>query len=278
MSYTCTFWYPSNVELSAASASVTMKSYEYGNTKTVARNQTTVRTRAGKTLVYDRGINFNQVMRLQFRSIKDLERAQLLSFLSAVQWGGNRVKLRDYRGEEYIIRITTPQLEAADTGLSVYAKEDSILWDFDLEVVDLTGTSDSYGEDATVPSALFIHLNDHDHPHNPEVEISLAIADGEKIVESLLCRDWKAALWLVVAEKNDQRYFATVGATHDGYGTTDATLVTSPTLEPISDTGGVAAKINYTVDISGAGATQVMSLKAETTENGFTIRARRFKL
>ena len=280
MSYTCKFWWPATGTYEAASARVTLKAFERDNTQMRGRNQTVVRTRAGKTLVYDRGNNLNHTMKLQFKSIPDEERNDLIAFLSAVQWGASRVKMEDYLGNVFTVRITLPEIEYTDTGLMTYksAYGLKVLWDFNLEVLDLTGTIDEYGEDQDVTSPLYLHIADTNDPHNPPTTISLAVADGAKVVEGIPCRDFKSVIWMIVAEKNAQRYFATVGASHDGYGTTDATLVTTLTLTPINDTGGGAAKIAYTVDISGSGITQGMRLKAATTEDGFTIRVLRYKL
>jgi len=275
----CKLWFPSTATYTAATAKVTMKSFEHGNTVMKSRNQTIARNRAGASVVFDRGTNYNDVMVWQFRQMTDTERSNLIAFLSAVEWGSNRIKVRDYKGSEYVVRINKPEVTSADTGYTQYTDAGVILWDFDLEVIDLTGLDDETGEDAPVSSALALHLMDVDHPHNPETELAnLDIADGSTIVESIVVRDWKAATWLIVAEKDANRLYTMVHVASDGYATTDATALTTPTISTLADTGGVAAIITYTTTLTGAAAAQVMNIKAATTVDGYKIRCRRFKL
>jgi len=268
------------VAFEAATYSLEMKAPEIGNTENRARNQTQHRTRAGNTMVYDRGINLNETKKLKFNAITDLERSELLVFLEAVQWGATRLRMSDYKGTEYIVRINSTRIEYTDTGFMNRndPTADVVLWDFDLDILDLTNTDDNVGGAPPMSSALGLHLTDFNDPHNPQVSISLDIADGAKVVESFNARDWKAVSWLIVAEKNAKRLFSIVSAEHNGYGTTDATLVTTPTVETLGDTSGASAEITFTVVISGAGASQIMTLKAATTVDGYTIRARRTKL
>lgn len=278
--YKCRFWYPYSVAFEDADFSLEMKSFEIGNTEQKARNQSSIRNRAGTTFIYDRGRNYNDVMKLQFNSIQDAERAALIVFLESVQWGSSRLKMRDYKGDEFVVRITEPKIEYIDTGLmdrnNPYA--DIVLWDFNLEVLNLNDNIDETAEDPPVSSALALHLTDYNDPHNPQVSISLDIADGAKTVESFNARSWKAISWLVVCEKNANRLFALVSFENNCYGTTDATTVSTPTVEILGDTGGVAATIVFTATLSGSGTSQVMSLKATTSVDGYTVRVRRTKL
>ena len=78
--YTIKLWYPSNAVEGTETYSVTIKAPELGNTSSVARNQQVQRTRAGRTLIYDRGRNLNQIMRLEFKDIPDSEKAALIVF------------------------------------------------------------------------------------------------------------------------------------------------------------------------------------------------------
>lgn len=278
--YTCRFWYPSTVAYADADYSIELKAFEYGNTENKARNQSITRNRAGTNFVYDRGQNFNETMKLEFRQINDVEKSALVVFLNSVVWGFSRLKMRDHKGVEKTIRFVKTQIEYVDTGFETRNNPltDITLWDFNLEVLDLTDNLDATGEVPPVSNALGLHLVDYNHPHNPAVSITVDIADGAKVVESLRTRDWKAASWLIVAEKADDRLYKMVSVTHDGYVTTDATAVSTPLQTTLGDTGAVAAVITFSVDLNGAASNQVMRLKAATSVDGYTIRARRMKL
>lgn len=278
--YKCRFWYPSTSTYEDADYSIELKSFEYGNTENKARNQTIVRNRAGTNFVYDRGRNYNDLMKLEFRQIIDVERSALVVFLNSVTWGSSRLKMRDYKGVERIVRFVKPSIEYVDTGFLDRRNptSDETLWDFNLEVLDLTDNLDEIGSETPVSNPLALHIADYDHPHNPEVSVEIDDAEGAKVVESLNVRDWKAVCWIVVAEKDAERWFGTVAVENNGYGTTDATTVTTPNITIMADTGGVDAKLTFTVDLSGAGLTQVMRLKCNVTEDNFTVRVRRIKL
>ncbi len=277
--YTIKLWYPSTTTYALATYSLSMKAPEIGNTENKARNQTMQRTRAGRTLVYDRGINYNEVKKLQFKEITDVERAQLLIFLEAVQWGKQRLKMQDYKGDEYIVRVNSSRIEYKDGGFIIrqVKDEDIVLWDFDLDILDLTNTSDESGESPPVSSALGLHLADFNDPHNPQTSITLNIADGAKVIESWYVRDWKAVQWLAVADKTSSRLFKLISSQNNGFGTTDATTVNTAQTT-LDDTASIASVITFTVVLSGTGATQIMTLKAATSTDGYAVRVRRVKL
>lgn len=277
--YRIKLWYPSTVDFADADYSLEMKAPEIGNTEQHARNQTFARSRSGNTYVYDRGVNFNQIKKFEFRQIKDVERAALLIFLEAVGWGASRLKYEHYTGEEYIIRVASTQLETKDTGYAVReAASPIILWDFNLEVLDLTNNDDALGDNPPMSNPLALHLLDYNHPHNPAASVVVNIADGAKVVETLSTRSWKAATWIAVAEKNGARLYSIIHAAHNGYSTTDATTIQGPVIETLADIGGVSGIISFSVDLSGTGTNQVMRLKAASTADGYTVRVRRIKL
>lgn len=282
--YTCRFWSPYTAAYADADYSIELKSFEVGNNQQRSRNQSIVRTRGGNNLVYDRGRNYDDVMNLQFRAMREEDKAGLVVFMDAVRWGATRLKMQDYKGNEYIIRVRKPEITYVDTGFMQRNDpySDITLWDFDLEVLDLTDNSDATGEDALPPDvsdALAIHLADFDHPHNPQVSVGVNIVDGAKVIESLSVDDWKAITWIVVAElPTGARWYGLVSCENNGVGSTDATDVTVPTISHFNDNGGVFEQLTFTIDLNGSGSAQVMRLKCQVTTDNFTIRVRRVKL
>src|SRR5690348_7812223 len=104
-SYQIAFWSPFTSAIADAEYSISFKAPEEGNTERRSRNQSVVRTRAGNVQVYDRGNNYNTTFKLDFRDIPDSERAQLIVFLEAIQWGSTKIKYRDPYGDEYVVRV-----------------------------------------------------------------------------------------------------------------------------------------------------------------------------
>jgi hypothetical protein len=277
--YYCYMWFPSTATYATATYKLKMKAFEHGNTVLKSRNQTIARTRAGLAIVHDRGQNFNDVHSWQFSQIPDDERSSLITFLTAIQWAANKIKVKDYKDDEYIVRVNKPEITSSDTGYSRYDEEGEILWDFSFEVLDLTDHEDQTGATAPVSSALFMHLSDYNDPHNPMVTLPLLdIADGIVVVDSIFTQTHKAVTWLVIAEKDDARLYSLVSVTHDGYSAIDATAITTPVISVHGDTGGVAAIITLDCSLTGTGATQKVNLTAETTVDGYTIKCRKLKV
>ncbi len=280
--YKIRIWYPFTADYADADYSIEIKAPEIGNKENKSRNQTMARTRAGTTIVYDRGRNFNEVKSLEFRAIKDIEKAALQVFLESVQWGTAKLKYRDWNNDEYVIRVNTTELEYIDTGYSGRnnVMQQIVLWDFDLDILDLTNNIDELeGTDATVSSALALHLLDMDHPHNPLVTQSLAIADGTKLMESFEVDDWNAIHWIITVINSNKKATCCVHATNNGIAAGADATTTDVVLEVWNDPPlGLLADVTFTVTLSGAGATQIMKLNAASSTNGNTVHLRRVKL
>ncbi len=278
--YTIKLWYPCNVAYVAATYSIEVKSYEIGNKEELARNQTFTRTRGGTTKVYDRGNNFDTKRSLQFRNITDTDRAKWLIFLAAVQWGSSKLAFQDYNGTQYVIRIENPKVAFTDGGY--ICRETSsgkiISWDFDLDFLDLTNSSDLSVDEVPPLSALGIHLTDYNDPHNPKTTVTVNIADGAKVIESFSTELWKSVDWYVEVEAADHKNKgrAIVSGVHNGTPSIDATTV-NDSQTTIIDPSGILAGVTFTVVISGAGASQIMTLKCAATVDGTIVNVRRMK-
>lgn len=272
------FWAPYDGTYEAATSSIQMKSPEFGNSIRLARNQSTVRTRSGTTLVYDRGNNYNNIMSLQFRDITDAQRAQLVTFLTAINWAATKVTYQDMYGTEYVVRITGDNgIIYKDNGLRNRKTSSEILWDFELELLDLTGNIEELNRtDPAVASALTLHISDLNHPHNPEAISTVNISDGAKTIEQQDTNTWGVITWLAVVEKAGARASYIVTATHNRNGVTDATSADKTVLEDVII--GTPPAVTFTVDLSGSGTSQKLNLKAATNTDATTIKLRRVKL
>lgn len=274
-------WYPFSVAYSAATYSIELKAPEIGNTETKSRNQTMQRTRFGQTLVYDRGLNYNEEKTLQFRSIKDDDKAALQVFLAAVQWGSAKLKFQNYDEAQYTIRINSNKLRYVDTGYDNHNNIASrkILWDFDLDILDLSNNYDELeGTDPALSSALALHIADLNHPHDPATSISLSAADGTKLVESFVADTWDSVSWVFTVVNGASKYHGFIHATNNNTAAGADATTTSVVLEPINDSAGIGSKITFTVTLSGSGSAQIMKLNAASTTNGNTVKVRRIKL
>lgn len=278
--YKIRLWYPSTATYAAATYSIEMKAPEIGNTSRKGRNQAMSQTRAGNVFVYDRGINLDELMKLQFRQIPNVEQAALLVFLEYVNWGLAKLKMTDQNGTERVVRIKSTETTFTDTGWTMHRdpQTSKILWDFDLDILDLTNNTEAL-ETAELPvsSPLLLHLQDYNDPHNPIASTTVNIADGAKVVESVPARDWRAITWIIAIEKNNARAYVLVHASTDGYSTTDATAV-DLTQQNLTDLNAALAKVTLSVDLTGVGSSQLLRLKATTTVDGYTVRVRRIKL
>lgn len=277
------FWYPHTATFETAEITLKMKPPETSNTFDIARNQSIARTRGSKTLVYDRGTNFNTMMKLSFRYVTDGMRAQLIVFLEYVQWASRIIAYKDTYGDIYYVRaIEEKGITLSDQGLVSKAHQTTtpsiIQWNLDLALLNLT---DNYEElddpEPPVSSALALHIRDYNDPHNPEVTSSLNIADGAKVVEQFLTLDWRTVIWTVEATKGARTACFLITASHNRDGVTIATT-TDMIYEALTEIGTVSSLLTVTLGLSGAGVSQYMQLKIATTEDGFTIVARRTKL
>ena len=274
-------WYPFTATYETATYSLELRAPEIGNSETKARNQAMQRTRFGTTLVYDRGRNYNDRRVLQFRMLIDVEKAALTVFLDAVQWGSSKLMYEHYTGEQLVIRTASTEMRYVDTGYEDHnnALCQKVLWDFDIDILDLTNNSDELeGQDPVVSSALSLHLTNFDHPHNPATSITLASADGAKTVESFLVDSWDSIHWMFSVVNGASKYSGFIHVTNNNVAAGADATTTDVVLEPTNDPAGIGANITFTVTLSGAGATQTMTLKAASTTNGNTVKVRRAKL
>jgi hypothetical protein len=275
-------WYPITAAYEDATYSVTMKAPEHDNSKKVARNQSIIRTRAGKTIVYDRGNNLNSILALKFKDIPDVDRASLVIFLEAVQWASSKIAYQDMYGDIYYGRAVEENgITYRDQGFvdKQTKKPSRILWDFDLDILDLTGNIEELDEeDPPVSTALGLHLADFDEPHNPTICTTVNIADGAKLIEQFKTVDWKSVSWLIVASKGARKVTLAVVLVHDRDGVTDATAVADPYLEFFNEIGDIYSKLTFTSAITGAGGSQYMQLKCASSEDGINVCVKRVKL
>ena len=274
-------WYPFTATYETATYSLEIRAPEIGNSETKSRNQAMQRTRFGTTLVYDRGRNYNDRRALQFRMLTDVEKAALTVFLDAVQWGSSKLKYRHYTGEELVIRTASTEMRYVDTGYEDHNNilAQKVLWDFDIDILDLTNNSDELeGQDPVVSSALSLHLADFNDPHNPPTSITLAVADGAKTVESFNVDSWDSIHWMFTVVNGASKYAGFIHTTNNNIAAGSDATSTSVTLESTNDPAGIGANITFTVVLSGAGASQIMTLKAQSTTNGNVVKVRRAKL
>jgi|SRR6267154_391384 len=281
--YQVSFWAPFNVALVDATHSITLKAPEIGNTDKKARNQLQQRTRSGVTTIIDRGRDYNTEKKFQFRNITTLDMSSLNVFLAAIQWGSTIIKYRDYNGVEYSGRMQSTSLQFIDRGYITKTNPttDNLLWDFDLDFLDLTDNTSALLENVEVPvgSPLSLHLADFNSPHNPRVRINLSSGDGAKIIEQFFVDDWNAICWIISCwnTNNAKKAFFFVSVTHDGTPTSDATAVNT-TVEVLNDPDGLYSDLTILTQVTGAGLTQVIQLVMSSTTNGNKIDARRIKL
>ncbi len=264
--YTCRFWYPFNVDYEDATYSLEVKAPEIGNKEIFGRNQIFARTKSGNTIVADFGRVNNNTLKLNFKSIPDVERSAMVVFLNAVSWGLVKLKYRDYLGVERVVRVNTNSIDSSDTGFRNRDDNGSILWDFDLDILDVTDNINEQ-DGVLVPTALALHLADFNSPHNPKVSIS--IAAETKTVEEFSVGAWNMIAWIVLVKKAGKYASFLVHGLNDG--TTNVDFVS----DLLCNIGGAAADVTFAVDISSGS----MRLRATSSVAGpYTIEARRIKL
>lgn len=277
------FWYPHTATFDTAEITLKFKPPELQNSFDLGRNQTAVRTAGSKTLIYDRGTNFNTMMKLNFKYVTDGMRAQLIVFLEYVQWASRIIAYQDTYGDVYYVRCLNEKgITLVDQGLTMKAKQTTvpsiIQWDVSLDLLNLTDNPQEL-EDPEPPlsSALYLHIHDYDDPHNPEVSTLVNIADGSKVVEQFATVSWRTVIWTIEATKGARTASYMVIATHNRDGVTLATA-TDMVLETMTEIGTVTSLLLFDLHLTGSGVNQVMQLRCGTSEDGFTIIARRTKL
>lgn len=275
-SYTCKFLYPHDATEETATYAVQLKAPDIGDTRTRGRNQNFARTKSGAVYVYDFGTALSDMLKLTFTDVLEDERAALLMFLDNVVWGASLIKYIDYKGNERIVRMYKNTVDEVNRGESKHGVNTTTLYDFTLDLVDVTNNPQDTG--GSVPSQLAIHIADYDNPHDPRVRVNVAAADGTKVVDTVAVSTVKHASWLVNISK-DATYSATyfIHATSN-VSVADATLVGTGTIETLATIGAVPVDVTFTVDLDGVGAAQVMRLKCAKTADDTNLIIRRIKL
>jgi len=274
------FWAPFTATYEEADYSIIFKAPEEGNKEKRARNQSIVRTRSGNVFFYDRGNNYNTTFNLEFENIPDVERAQLVVFLEAIQWGTTKIKYEDMYGNQYVVRVLNEDgIEYIDQGLNVKRGKSFIRWNFTLELLNLTDNTAELESVDTVPSnALLLHIQDYNDPHSPAALHTVDAADDNYVLDTLSTLEWRNCLWTVLAVKGTASATFVIAAAHNREDiSTDATA-TEPVIEAMVEQGDVAAHCTFTVTLTGAGDAQVMNLIINTDTDGWRFEVRRIKI
>jgi len=276
--YSCTFIYPHSATLETASASVKIKAPERGDTRTKGRNQNFARTKSGQVIVYDMGVNLSDVLKLSFQEIVQSEYAALIVFFDYISWGANVIKYIDYKGDAYNVRIYKNTLDAVNRGEIKFDVMDSSLYDFTLDLIDVTNTPVDTGG-GPVPSQLAIHLADFNHPHNPKTTTVVALADGTKTIEDISVDSFKHVTWIISLSSGvTHSQSILIHATHNGSITVDATTVDFQGPEVIAEVGTAPTDITFNVVLFGAGTAQVMRLTCAKAAGSVDLALRRVKI
>ena len=276
--YQISLVYPHTESLATASASVTIKAPERGDRRAKGRNQTFARLKNGNVVVYDMGTNMSDMLNLSFEEVPQAEYAAMIVFFEYVTWGANKIKYIDYKGDEYIVRIYKNTVEASNKGEAKFGENESTLYDFTLDLIDVTNNVADTGQTA-VPTQLALHLADTDHPHNPLTNTTVLSTDGTKVIESVLVDEVKHVTWIVnlyLGTTFSKTVF--IHATHDGSASADATSVGTPLVETIVTVGTDPGDITVSAALSGAGTTQTLNLRVAKTAGSVNVSVRRIKI
>lgn len=273
------FWAPYTAAFADADTSVTIKAPEPSNKEKRSRNQSIARTRAGNVLVYDRGNNYNTNFSLDFKEILDVDRAQLLVFLEAIQWATTKICYQDMYGDIYIVRILKDGgIEYEDLGTDMKRGLSRIRWNFSLDLLNLT---DNLAElaiaDGNVSNALSLHISNVNDPHNPEVCTLLNIADGTVQLEGYLTTDWRSVIYTVLVSKGADSATYVIGLTHDRDGIDDAVNVDIE-QHLVTGLGDVDSHITFTGVLTDSDLFQKFNLSASVGTDGWTFCIRRTKM
>jgi hypothetical protein len=277
--YLCKFWYPISASFAGAQASVVMKAPEINNTVEPGRNQVIARTKGGRNVVYDFGIKTDGKIELSFESVPDAERSAFLLFLEAVQYAKNVIAYQDHNGVVSYVRLSISSQVFKDVGYQIKSNTDSILWDFTLNLIDVTYNMADLNQlgAGLMATPLTLHLADFNDPHSPETTRVINIADGTITHDSEYVDSWDSVVWRVIVKKNTIKQEFFVSVTHDGYSTTDATAI-STKIDSSNDINGFPSVVTLTADLNGAGTAQIIRLRAATSVDGYTIVSKKLKI
>lgn len=273
------FWSPYTLPFEEAENSVIIKAPEEGNKEKRARNQSVARTRAGNVLVYDRGNNYNTNFSLDFKEVPDIERAQLLVFLEAIQWATTKICYQDMYGDIYIVRCLQENgITYEDRGTDIKRGPSNIRWGFSLDLLNLT---DNIAElsiaDGNVSNALSLHIANVNDPHNPEVCFDVDTADGTRGLEGYLTTDWRSVIYTVLVSRGPDSATFVIGVTHNRDGDTDADVVDIEQIL-VTGLGSVASNIYFTASLISIGLFQTFNLNIQVINDGWRVCIRRTKM
>ena len=276
--YTIKLWFPASAAEDTGAITIEMKAPEFGDTYSEGRNLTITQPKSGAVVVYDHGTPFTKNIKLQFKDIPDTERSALLVLLEQVGWGSSVLKYKDYLGKVRNVRVLTQRLDSKaqssynrDSAYPIYT------FDFEIDLLDVTGNILEAQDTTIVPSALTLHIADLDSPHAPETTETVNIADGLKLLDTFLVDAYKGCIWIGVAVKGTARHMFQIAADHNGTDGADATT-TASTITVSNDIGSSTGIISYDISLSGAGTSQVVRLRASTAANGWNIIFRRIHI
>lgn len=272
--YAISLIYPADATLDTAQASITIKAPERGDRRAKGRNQSFARTKNANVVVYDMGTSMSDIISLSFTEVYQEEFAALIVFFEYITWGANKIKYVDYKGDEFTVRVYKNTLDATNKGEAKFGENKSTLYDFTLDLIDVTNNVSDSGQTA-VPTQLALHIADYAHPHNPKTVATVASTDGTKIIESVKVDDVKSVTWILQLNSADT-YSRTmlVHATHNGTPTDDATSITSATETLVTD-GTFPGDVTVTATLALSGPSQVMRLNVAKAAGSISVVVRR---
>lgn len=276
--YSISFIYPADATLATSTASVTIKAPERGDRRVKGRNQSFARTKNANVVVYDMGTNMSDMLSLSFEEVFQAEFAAMIVFFEYVTWGANKIKYVDYKGDEYVVRVYKNTVDATNKGEAKRGENASTLYDFSLDLIDVTNNVSDSGQTA-VPTQLALHIADTVHPHNPKVSSVVVPADGTKVIEALLVDNVKAVSWVIqLSDGATYSRLMLVHATHDGTSTTDATTLSASSTETLATVGTFPGDVTISVTLALSGPSQVMRLNVAKAAGSITVSVRRIQL
>lgn len=276
--YQISLVYPHTATLATATASITMKAPERGDRRVKGRNQSFARLKNGNVVVYDMGTTMSDMLNLSFEEVPQVEFAAMIVFFEHVIWGANKIKYIDYKGDAYIVRIYKNTVDAANKGEAKFGESEATLYDFTLDLIDVTNNIADSGQTA-VPSQLSLHIAATSHPHNPLTTATVLTADGTKVIESILVDSSKHITWIVnLSSGTTYSKTLLVSVTHNASGATDATAIGTPTVEVLNVVGVDPANVTVGATLTSAGTTQAVNLTVAVAVGTATVLVRRIKL
>lgn len=279
--------YPHVIEFShphtgTATSSVKLRAPDFGESKTVGRNQLIKRTRAGYVTSYDRGKDLNEELEWSFSNVTETERANLIAFFDSVTWGASKVKLTDWLGNVSIVRLSISSLQQQNARVELIKDQETILWNFQIKFIDLTDNIDELGigDETIMASALGLHIADQDSPHNPLVINTADISDGAVALETVDISTYRGVVWIITASKGTANGIVLVYCSSDrDYDTpADATTIKGFVTEFHEEGTDLSSALTFSAAVSGTGASQVITLSVTVSTDGWTLRSRRIRL